>query len=169
MLQVGRDYLMVAIPKRGYVFTNWQPVNEFHYTITTIDDNGATNPPITSTVISLVPPSSTRPVLRFTMQPEIVIVDIPGTLKITESSGWQANFVPAEGAHSTETSRGTKILNDAHNGPEPDNPRQPKNPPHSLFRSKSGLTLSIRHLAGLWNFAESQLKARPVNRRLINS
>jgi hypothetical protein len=94
MLQVGRNYVMAAIPQRGYVFANWQPVNVFTETITAVDDNGVTNT-ITSMVPSLVPPSSTRQVLRFTMQPEVLITNIPGVVTITESSGWQANFVPA--------------------------------------------------------------------------
>src|SRR5882724_10455020 len=94
MLEVGRSYVMAAIPHRGYIFTNWQPVNVFTETVITVDDNGVTNAPITSVVVSPAPPSSARPVLRFTMQPEIVVANIPGVVTITETSGWQANFVP---------------------------------------------------------------------------
>jgi hypothetical protein len=95
MLEVGRRYSMIAIPDRGYAFTNWQPVNVFNFTEITIDPQGNTNPPIISTVVSPVPEFTSDPRLSFTMQPVEVIFDVPGVRTITMSKGWQANFVPA--------------------------------------------------------------------------
>jgi hypothetical protein len=95
MLQVGREYYMIAIPDRGYVFTNWNEVNVFTITSAEIDFN--TSPPttnfITSTVLSPVPAYTRNPLLRFTMEPEQVLYNINGN-SLTESIGWQANFVP---------------------------------------------------------------------------
>ena len=103
MLEVGRKYAMVALPDRGYVFTNWNAVNVF--TVTAYEIDYATVPPttipITFTDYSPLPPSSNDPLLIFTMQPEISETesstngDVVDEETITESHGWQANFVPA--------------------------------------------------------------------------
>jgi hypothetical protein len=76
------------------VFTNWTRADVFTFYEVSTDPSGhsVTN---TSTVVSLVPSFARNPMLQFTMQPEYVLVDIPGVRTITRSSGWQANFVVA--------------------------------------------------------------------------
>jgi hypothetical protein len=93
MLEVGREYSMIAIPDRGYVFTNWTEVNVFTFIFTNYDAAGnPVLPPVTSTVLSPVPTNIKDPILKFTMPPEIVLANT--SIKITQDSGWQANFVP---------------------------------------------------------------------------
>jgi hypothetical protein len=93
MLQVGRDYVMRAIPDRGYVFTHWTPVILFTITEFIIDPSG--NPIARSTTVASPSPDQVAdPLLRFTMQPEEVLFDSP-VRRITTRTGWQANFVPA--------------------------------------------------------------------------
>jgi hypothetical protein len=85
---------MEAIPDDGFVFSSWQPVNVFSFS--QVAYNAIDLSPIstnTSITLSAVPDFTEQTVLAFTMQPESVIVDTP-SLMITESSGWQANFVP---------------------------------------------------------------------------
>lgn len=94
-LEVGRDYTLTAIPDWGYAFTNWQPVNVFTIVQTTVDQYGAPLETVTNTVLSPVPNYSSDPRLRFTIQPIYVLYDNPGVMTLTESEGWQANFVPA--------------------------------------------------------------------------
>ncbi len=94
MLNVGQDYEMTALPDAGFIFSSWQQVNIFTFEQITIDANGNPNPPIISQVTSPVPPSVFQPVLDFTMQPEMVLLNNPGVETITQSSGWQANFTP---------------------------------------------------------------------------
>ena len=96
ILRVGRRYHMVAIPERGFKFSSWQPVNVFTFTEITRGPDSSFNPPIESSVASPVPEYFGRPELEFTMQPVTVIFDDPGVRSVTESSGWQANFVPVE-------------------------------------------------------------------------
>lgn len=95
MLQVGRKYRMIAIPDRGFVFTNWNPVNVFTLTSAEIDYN--TSPPttnfVTSVDLSPVPAYTKNPLLRFTMEPEEVLFETNGN-SLTVGIGWQANFVP---------------------------------------------------------------------------
>jgi len=93
MLCVGRSYTMLALPDRGYVLESWQPVNVFTSIIIYLDNNGefVTN---TATTVAPLPVYFNRRALRFTMQPEIVIVDNSPGFKIISSEGWQANFVP---------------------------------------------------------------------------
>lgn len=91
-LQVGRRYFMIAIPDRGYVFTNWTPVNVF--TTTAIVTNNGVPTVLTNTITSAGPAYTRCPVLKFTMQPVEVIED-NSLLTISVSEGWQANFVPA--------------------------------------------------------------------------
>ena len=94
MLQVGREYRMMAVPDRGFVFTNWNEVNVFTLTSAEIDYN--TSPPttnfVTSVAFSPVPVFITNPLLRFKMAPEMVLYDFNGN-SLTESIGWEANFV----------------------------------------------------------------------------
>jgi hypothetical protein len=84
---------MRAIPDRGYVFTNWTPVILFTFTEFLTDPSGNTVAHST-TVESPSPEQVKDPLLRFTMQPEEVLLDSP-VRKITTRTGWQANFVPA--------------------------------------------------------------------------
>lgn len=94
MLEVGQSYEMTAIPDDGYVFSSWQPVNVFTFTQITPPLNGWTNPPIVSIVLSPLREFTDLLVLEFTMQPVTVIQSGTPSIMITESSGWQANFVP---------------------------------------------------------------------------
>jgi hypothetical protein len=93
-LEVGQSYTMTAIPDSGSAFSSWQPVNVFTFIEFTYDSNGDPNPPVVSTVLSLVPGYTYQPALEFTMQSVMVIYDQPGLRTITQSSGWQVNFVP---------------------------------------------------------------------------
>jgi hypothetical protein len=92
MLEVGRRYAMLAVPDPGYEFTNWTRVDVFTISEIHLDESG--NPTtITSTVVSPTPDVITDPVLIFTMEPQVVILNVPGVRQITETIGWQANFV----------------------------------------------------------------------------
>ncbi len=93
MLEVGRRYFMVAIPDRGFAFSSWQPVNVFTFTEYVRDGSGGIIER-TSTVVIPTPEYIKEPVLRFTMEPEQVLFDIPNVRVVTQSTGWQANFVP---------------------------------------------------------------------------
>lgn len=94
MLEVGGNYVLEAVPDRGFAFTNWNPVRVFTFTEVILDESGNANT-ITNMVVSPVPNYTRNPVLRFTMQPVEVLYDVPGVGTITEGEGWQANFVPA--------------------------------------------------------------------------
>jgi hypothetical protein len=94
LLEVGQTYDMKAIPDDGYVVSSWQPVDVAELAIQ-IGTDPSTGQPIfqTSLVAQPQPEFTVESVLEFTMQPESVILDTPSHM-ITESSGWQANFVP---------------------------------------------------------------------------
>jgi Divergent InlB B-repeat domain len=95
MLDDGREFVMTAVPDRGYVFTNWQEINIF--TLTEIEPIPGTGQfeVVTSTIPSPTPPlPGKNRVLHFTMEPEEVLAD-DTNYQITLSHGWQANFVPA--------------------------------------------------------------------------
>jgi hypothetical protein len=94
MLEVGRRYVMVAIPRRGFTFTNWNPVNVFTITVIVSDPFNGLASTNTSRVLSPVPKYTKGQVLWFKMQPEELIEDTY-FIKITRSYGWQANFVPS--------------------------------------------------------------------------
>ena len=103
MLRVGRNYLMIVVPDRGYVFSGWTKVNVFTFTEFTLDPSGNPNPPIYSTVLSSVPTNIRNPILGFEMEPINVLYDVPGVRIITQSFGWEANFVPRK-KRGSETS-----------------------------------------------------------------
>ena len=92
-LVVGQAYNMVAVPGAGFAFSSWQPVNVFTTTTSAVDTNGNTNT-VVSIVGSPVAAFTNQPSLDFVMQPVVVLIDNPGVLTITRSSGWQANFEP---------------------------------------------------------------------------
>lgn len=93
MLNVGQDYEMTAVPDPGFVFGSWQEINVFLFELITLDAQG--NPAvITSSVYSPGPIYSDQPVLDFTMQPAVLVFDVPGVRSVTEYDGWQANFTP---------------------------------------------------------------------------
>ena len=92
-LEVGRIYKIIAFPDRDCEFTNWQPVNVFIFTETTLNMNGTTNPPVTSVVASPVPEYYPDFALKFTNQPVQVLFDVPGVRTVSRAVGWQANFV----------------------------------------------------------------------------
>lgn len=97
MLAVGGDYLMLAIPERGYVFAGWQPADVFIFNQSTTDGSGNPLPPTVSTVWSPVPDNHRSALLAFTFNPsETVLLDVPGVETITQSRGWVANFVPVK-------------------------------------------------------------------------
>jgi hypothetical protein len=104
LLEVGQSYEMEAIPDSGYEFSSWQPVNVYILTAT-IDNLPGIDPP-TYQQISINPSPVfqyiAQSVLDFTMQPVNVIFDNPGSTSLTESYGWQANFVPTPEPSSLE-------------------------------------------------------------------
>jgi hypothetical protein len=92
MLQVGRNYEMIAVPQWGYVFTHWTPVDVFTITEIKYDLDGNPLPPMVFTMVSPEQEVIRKPVLRFAMQPVEVILDVPGVENITLSRGWKAHF-----------------------------------------------------------------------------
>jgi hypothetical protein len=96
MLWVGRAYCLLAEPDRGYVFTNWTRMNVFTYISFGLDASGDWVPQGTNVVRSPVEGGAIRePVLRFIMPPaEVIYAD--GFESLTQTTGWQANFVPAK-------------------------------------------------------------------------
>ncbi|HXC34426.1 MAG TPA: hypothetical protein VNV43_01040 [Candidatus Acidoferrales bacterium] len=95
MLDDGRDFVMTAVPNKGYVFASWQQVNIFTFDEYFLNSNGQLIEQ-TSAVPSFSPPEPEKNrVLHFTMQPEQYLFDDPNVRIITQSVGWQANFVPA--------------------------------------------------------------------------
>jgi len=96
MLEVGQRYKLRAVPGRGFCFASWNRVNVFTFTEITLDPSGHPNPPVVSSILSPVPDHIRKPMLVFTMQPEIVLYSSEYRT-ITESTGWQANFVPLRG------------------------------------------------------------------------
>jgi len=105
-LQVGRTYVLRAVPDRGFVFSNWNQVNVFTLTTSEIDYN--TSPPITNLVTSVdlspLTAATTHPWLSFKMEPVTVLFNTNGN-SLTLSIGWQANFVPRERKPAFEPSR----------------------------------------------------------------
>jgi hypothetical protein len=94
MLVTGRRYHMLAVPDRRYEFSSWQEVDVFTFTQYEYDENGERiEPPTVSTDVTLMPQHVDNPYLTFTMEPESLIIDSTN-LVVTESIGWQANFVP---------------------------------------------------------------------------
>lgn len=94
LLEVGQSYEMTATPDSGYLFSSWQPVNIFTFSEYTSDAQGNPTAPIISTVLSPTGQYIVQPVLDFTMQPVTEILDVPEVRTVTQSAGWQANFVP---------------------------------------------------------------------------
>lgn len=93
MLEVGRTYFMVAIPDQGYVLSAWQEVNVFTFIEYTKDGSGNVVER-TSTVVAPIDEYIHHPALRFIMQPQVMLFDVPGVRSVSESIGWQATFVP---------------------------------------------------------------------------
>lgn len=92
LLEVGREYVITAVPDAGYAFEGWNA-----FTLFVIVEYLADGSVITNTVLSPVPINDqlkTR-ALRFTAGQPDVIFDDPGVRTITQIEGWQANFVPA--------------------------------------------------------------------------
>ncbi len=93
ILQVGRTYMVRAIPDPGYVFVNWNPVLVYTDTeSTSLPVDFSTTSQSVSTVVSQINRFYPRPVLQFTLQPEELLLNAPFRT-ITVESGWQANFV----------------------------------------------------------------------------
>jgi hypothetical protein len=98
-LEVGQSYSMEGIASPGYVFSSWQPVDVFTFTIFTVSNNATIG--YTYSQPSPVPEYTYEPVLEFTMQPEILI-DNTAEVTIYQSFGWQVNFVPVPEPSSLE-------------------------------------------------------------------
>lgn len=94
MLDNDRRYVMTAVPEKGYVFANWQPVDVFTFTEYTLDGAGQLEER-TFTVTTPEDQYFKDRALHFTMQPEEVLFDVPNVREVTMSQGWQADFVPA--------------------------------------------------------------------------
>jgi hypothetical protein len=82
---------MTARPDAGYQFAGWTKVNEFE-TVTYELDNDGSILAVTSIVITPISEVINRPQLNFAVSPPQLIYNAP-TLRVTEISGWQANFV----------------------------------------------------------------------------
>jgi len=103
-LQVGRNYVMTAIPARGYAFTNWNPVEVVTVTGEEIDVEAGATIPISYTDVTPEPGSEKDSSLVFTVKPETIYNAVYADTftgkvyqeTITESTGWQANFVPSD-------------------------------------------------------------------------
>ena len=93
MLETGRGYVMVAIPNRGFAFSSWQPVTVFTFIEYSRGPSGTLVERTTMDVIR-TPEYIQERVLKFTMEPENVLLDVPTVREITVNFGWQANFVP---------------------------------------------------------------------------
>ena len=98
-LPIGWSFVMTAIPDHGYVFTGWQKVNVTTITELTDDLEGHPNPPVISTIVEPVPGLIRQPTLRFLVQAPMVIIGPPNQLTVTESTGWQANFISIRDLH----------------------------------------------------------------------
>lgn len=94
LLQVGLTYDLLATPDPGYVFSGWQPVNVFNFMEITVNNDGTTNPAVSSTVVSPLPIFLYDSDLQFTQQDITTISDIPGVQTVSEGQGWQADFDP---------------------------------------------------------------------------
>jgi hypothetical protein len=92
LIRVGRTCVLFEIPKRGWKFQNWQPVNVFT-TITTISYGGGGASYMTNTISTPQIEYINTSAVGFIMEPETVLEETP-LLKVTLSKGWQANFVP---------------------------------------------------------------------------
>lgn len=91
LLPAGRSYEMLAVPDSGWAFVNWNQVTVFTDTEYTLDGSG--NVVVrTFTTVSPTGHFYYRPDLRFTQQPEEVILNEPGVRMVTKNAGWQANF-----------------------------------------------------------------------------
>ena len=93
LLVVGQSYNMVATPRNGYLFSNWQAVNVFTSTSYATDTNGNKIPVVSTTVLPS-PVFTNQPSLDFIARPVSVIFNTPGIRTVTRSSGWQVNFQP---------------------------------------------------------------------------
>jgi hypothetical protein len=93
MLPAGHDCVMTAIPDRGRMFVNWSQVSVFTFVDYVSDEDGNVST-VTNIVTSPGGKVIKSRVLRFQAQPAEVIFDAPGASIVTESYGWQANFVP---------------------------------------------------------------------------
>jgi hypothetical protein len=93
LLETGRTYVMAAVPDRGFAFSSWQPVVVFTFSEYAHGPSGTLIERTTEDVVP-TPEYTWDRALKFTMQPEQVILDIPNVRIITQSFGWQANFVP---------------------------------------------------------------------------
>jgi len=93
LLTVGQTYELQAISDPGFQFSDWRPVIVFSFTQYTLGPDGNTN-----TIIGETPSPgsvySSQPVLDFTMQPLTVLYNVPGVRTVTQSIGWQADFLP---------------------------------------------------------------------------
>jgi hypothetical protein len=98
-LPIGWSFVMTAIPDHGYVFTGWQKVNAFTITQVVLNGEGNPEPPIISMNVVPVPGLIRQPTLRFQVQAPMVLFDERGVETITESTGWQANFVSIRDLH----------------------------------------------------------------------
>jgi hypothetical protein len=96
MLRVGHQYLIFAIPDRGYVFSNWARVDILTDEVTRYDEYGNPYQFILNQLVTPEPTNHRNPLLGFTMQPEMPVANGSEFVTTTLSIGWQANFVPAK-------------------------------------------------------------------------
>jgi hypothetical protein len=94
ILSVGPTYTMIAVPKHGQAFAGWSYLNVFTLTQVEITLSGGvplTNT-ITNTAVSPTSIFSKNRILRFTVQPPLVLFATNGN-SLTRQFGFQANFL----------------------------------------------------------------------------
>lgn len=92
---VGHRIELLALPDKGFVLSNWNPVNVYTLGSTIIDN--LTDPPTTntqtSTVLSPVSAFTKSPWIRFKLESPTVEYDA-NEMFLARALGWEANFVP---------------------------------------------------------------------------
>jgi hypothetical protein len=92
MLRVGHTYSLKAVPDPGYKFASWQSVSIITQ-ILYVQTPGGDTIALTNTILNVDNQYIMRRELTFKMQPAET-VSAGGGNTITQSEGWQANFVP---------------------------------------------------------------------------
>jgi hypothetical protein len=92
LLVVGQNYEMEGVPDSGFEFSSWQPVDVFT-TFEVFEDISGNLQTNVNVISSPENEYTLQPVLDFTMQSVTLVLDTESTI-ITETGGWQVNFVP---------------------------------------------------------------------------
>jgi len=97
-LALGGNYHMTATAQRGsgFVFTNWTVLNIFTAVESALNEFGQPEIVGTNTIISPGAVATNGPTLSFTMTAPVTLISVPGIETISESTGYQANFLDVE-------------------------------------------------------------------------